>query len=1538
MIESPVTNETHPLKHILAVCFLICMSTQIVVAQGAVPTKGREFWLGFLQNSPYSAMQPEELSVFITSDQTTTGTIEIPAQGWSQNFNITANETTTLTIPNALAEHFTSEVIENKGVFIATEDTVAVFAINFESFSADATRILPIQTLGSEYRVAAYSGAFTGTEFGSELLIVATEDDTEIEIIPTVNTLGGQPAGAPFTVQLDRGQSYQVKSANEGLDLTGTLVRATENSGGCRPFAVFSGSVCANVPENCTSCDHIFEQNLPVPFWGTEYISVPFAFTGQYTLRLLANEANTSVSLNGGAPSILAAGEYLEINGITGTRCITASAPIAVVQYMEGVSCAGNGDPAMLLLSANDQRIDRITFSTVTSDVITDHGISVIIPASDIGSFTVDGQVVNPSQFQAVPACSGFAYAHVTVAEGSHELFAPNGFTAYVYGVGPAESYTYSAGSYTPPVPFEVTETLCTNDEVVLEIDPALSEPYWYAQSNPDEILANTHTLVLEPPYTSDIYVGVGQLLASGCETEAYFSVESPDPIEVTINAPSSMCTFQTVDVEAVTASEGNYAFQWSPSHAVNDPTSGSTTSSISETTTLIVTVSTPSGCGSGSATHTITVNSGNVTDFNLSTEETLLCHGESTLLSLDLSTLIFEDNFDPGVSWGLWSSITGGAASQNCGSVSGNALYFNGAGQRQATTNPVNVENGGSLYFHLKMGSDVAPCDQVNPGEEIVLEYSTSGLGGPYTLIDTYFPADFVDFTLVTVPIPAAAVSPNTQFRWRQLMHSGINQDNWALDDVAIGAVNAIAPTITWNPMTGIASPDATETEVTPEESGWYSISFTDTGNGCTYSDSVFIEVVPPLNLQLNSDTTICVGESVQLQAAVDYQGSASFTWQGPNLDNPGSASAVATPTASTTYTVLVESSVGCTAEGSLEVNVNALSNLTLSGGGALCNGEPGFIEAQFDGNPDDLLWGWSPTGGLTSPDEQATEAHPETSTWYVFTVGDPTGGCLLTDSVHVQVGVPFSIDPGDDLVLCEVAGYELNVTHDSPEPLTWSWTNEAVLSDAGVPNPELLQDGNFSFEITATDPVGCVASASLEVVWLTEGFGLGVDVEECEGTPVELSSGLGDGAAHTWNTGENTPVITVSSSDVYTVTVVTVDGCEVSDEVEVTYFAYPELTFNDVPTLCEGETYEIAPQTDGETFEWSTGAITQNIEVAADGTYILTAFNSIGCATSDEVDVLFNPLPVIELPDEVVLCDSETAVLDAGSDGVLYTWSTGASSQIIAVTQEGEYSVEVISGVGCSNTATTEVFVSSFPVVELGPDTALCEGQWYLLDAGLDGWQYSWSSGQSSQTIQVNETGFYSVEVSNGYCVTEAAVSVLFLPVPEAPEFGVDRYCPEEAIATLLLNAENEGADYLWNTGSTAQELELTAGGSYWVTITNEFGCAETFYHEVAARCDGYTLYIPNAFTPDNDGVNDIFQASGTNIVDFEMTIWNRWGEVVWVGESLDDYWDGSYPGGTHYVQADAYVYTVRYRYLTEDDRVSQWRDQRGSVVVIR
>ena len=150
-----------------------------------------------------------------------------------------------MSVPVNLAEHVTSEVIDNKSILIQTNDTVAVFAINFKSFTADGTQVFPIQSLGTDYRVHSYTGL---SGYGSELLVVATKDDTQIEITPTALTLGGRPAGVPFIVNLDSGQTYQVQASLTSGDLTGTTVLGTDSSGSCRPFAVFSGVRCTNIP------------------------------------------------------------------------------------------------------------------------------------------------------------------------------------------------------------------------------------------------------------------------------------------------------------------------------------------------------------------------------------------------------------------------------------------------------------------------------------------------------------------------------------------------------------------------------------------------------------------------------------------------------------------------------------------------------------------------------------------------------------------------------------------------------------------------------------------------------------------------------------------------------------------------------------------------------------------------------------------------------------------------------------------------------------------------------------------------------------------------------------------------------------------------------------------------------------------------------------------------------------------------------------------------------------------------------------------
>ncbi|MDP4952916.1 MAG: gliding motility-associated C-terminal domain-containing protein, partial [Flavobacteriales bacterium] len=137
--------------------------------------------------------------------------------------------------------------------------------------------------------------------------------------------------------------------------------------------------------------------------------------------------------------------------------------------------------------------------------------------------------------------------------------------------------------------------------------------------------------------------------------------------------------------------------------------------------------------------------------------------------------------------------------------------------------------------------------------------------------------------------------------------------------------------------------------------------------------------------------------------------------------------------------------------------------------------------------------------------------------------------------------------------------------------------------------------------------------------------------------------------------------------------------------------------------------------------------------------------------------------------------------------------------------------------------------------------------------------------------------------MSVDNGACFSEDQISLVFNPQPINP-FGNDTIvCFDGPPYNLLLQALNPGATYLWNTGSTQSNILVFSGGTYNVEITTPNGCDQVFSTNVLESCFGDFLYVPNAFTPDNDGINDVFAVEGTRVESFELEIWNRWGERI-------------------------------------------------------
>jgi len=252
------------------------------------------------------------------------------------------------------------------------------------------------------------------------------------------------------------------------------------------------------------------------------------------------------------------------------------------------------------------------------------------------------------------------------------------------------------------------------------------------------------------------------------------------------------------------------------------------------------------------------------------------------------------------------------------------------------------------------------------------------------------------------------------------------------------------------------------------------------------------------------------------------------------------------------------------------------------------------------------------------------------------------------------------------------------------------------------------------------------------------------------------------------------------------------------------------------------------------------------------------------------------------------------------------------------------------------CVASDTAQLTFIEFPVVDLGPDTALCNTESITLSAGNPGESYLWSTGSTEQTITLIESHVAWVAVFNGYCTTTDSVVVTFNPLPNELSNHHQVLCLDYPPYKALLDAENPDCSFLWNTGETTQRIEVTNYGWYNVVITTPLNCSIVEQILVEEYCPS-VIYMPNAFTPDGDGVNDVFGPNGTNLAWAELLIFNRWGELIYSGQGDKAFWDGNTSGGA--AQDGVYVWKLKYRYFSDlQGNQTPEFEQMGHVTLLR
>lgn len=415
--------------------------------------RGKDFWLGYGNHvQMMKGPNDQEMSLYITSAENTSGKVEIPGIGFSQSFTVTANTVQEVQIPVTAA--LRDEGLSRMGIHVtALKDVVVYGHIYFRSVSG-ATVCLPTPTLGREYISVNYTQISNDADYAySYFFVVATEDNTTVEIIPAAETASSNPAFTPIMQVLNKGEIYQVLSKS---DLTGSTIRSINTGDGCKKIAVFcgSGKVAIGCGGGAGSSDNLFQQMYPTQTWGKKYITVSSETRSLNYFRVIKKDPGSVVTINGSVidPAEFVNGLFYEFNSRT-TAVIESDKPILVAQYFTtqqscNIEPGVPGDPEMIFLNPVEQTLKAATVYSSDKFNIQRHYINIVVRngGTALSSFRLDGVSVE-HHFQPLPQDPGYAYAKIQVSSGTHNLRSDSGFNALAYGFGSAESYGYSAGT-----------------------------------------------------------------------------------------------------------------------------------------------------------------------------------------------------------------------------------------------------------------------------------------------------------------------------------------------------------------------------------------------------------------------------------------------------------------------------------------------------------------------------------------------------------------------------------------------------------------------------------------------------------------------------------------------------------------------------------------------------------------------------------------------------------------------------------------------------------------------------------------------------------------------------------------------------------------------------------------------------------------------------------------------------------------------------------------------------------------------------------
>lgn len=1004
-------------------------------------------------------------------------------------------------------------------------------------------------------------------------------------------------------------------------------------------------------------------------------------------------------------------------------------------------------------------------------------------------------------------------------------------------------------------------------------------------------------------------------------------------PLTISVN-DGYICTGSSATLTA----NGATTYTWTPATGLSATTGASVTANPPSSTTYTVT-GTTAGCNATAVSV--------VTFTACCTQATI---GLSSATGTDAQAICTNAAIVPityAVGGGGTNATVAGLPSGLSDAFASGTLTISGTPTQTGTFN-YTVTTSGGCGPEEALGSitinDLPVITSTNSsvcaGQSATLSTGGAGIGGTYL----WQPGGSTDVSFLTPAISAPTSftvtgtdingCSNTSVSTVSLLSSlniTVSGNNSVCSGTSTALTAAGAVNYTWSPSTFLSSTTGTTTTVTPTTPTTYTVTGDD--NGCTGSATVTVNINPSLNITITGNNSVCSGTNTTLTAV----GGVNYTWSPSTfLSSTTGASTTATPTSQTTYTVVGEDN-GCTGTATITVSIAPSDDASFSYSGVtFCNVTGTYTPTA----PVAGLYSISPAGTLNLNSTTGAIDIDASTTLGAYNISHATNGtCPSTYSLTITVvGIPNATFNYSG-PYCQGGSVNATITQPSGATPGTFTVSPSGLTFVNANTGEINLSASLANTYTVTNTIaaggGCPSATDDDVVTINSGPNTTVtSTVTCLGNSAIITAG--GATSYTWlgggtPSGTNNQDLTDSptTNKTYTVTGTT-SGCTSTATGTITVTPNPVVGVIPPAPVCPGNPGTLTA-TGATTYVWTgggtpSGAGSQNLldSPLASKTYTVTG--AIGtCSATATGTITVAAAPVITTSNASI-CAGQTANLSA-SGATTYSWlpNIGNSPSVTTpvLTTNTSYTVTGSNPTGCSNKAVVSVVVAPSPTVNV-TSVSICAGGSATLTAN-GATNYAWlPGGTTGNTITVTSTASanYTVTGTSGNCTSTGVGSVYIYPSPVAAFKDLESFDLSEANVSFVDMSVN-AASWLWDFGDASTSTEqnplhtYTDTGTYiiWLKVASAGGCVDSTYRDVRINPE-ILMFIPNAFTPDEDGKNDefSFKSSGITSDGFEFRIFDRWGLQVFYTTDINEAWKGDFNGVA--CPQDIYVYSIIFK----------------------